>query len=220
MTEEPIFPGWVKALIALLVIAVAAVIAAPSIDDIDIDLDQLTSTGEDTVEINPGEGITVDPSEPGPSMLTSAGLREALAAVKADVGETPQLTRLQLSEPFADFHILRGDELGGRRFSSFDHGLTELEVEFIGSDPIELIAYPIARVSVAAPDRILAGLREAVGAADLDLISLDLRRDPVSNVLRWEVVITRPGIGGEVYYALPDGSRAGRVDSSAEPIAG
>ena len=153
------------------------------------------------------EDVAPEPADPGPQdVFSSARFAPALAAARVIAGPRARMTRLQLNGPFADFHLLKRGKLRGIRWNALSAAVEPIEVITVGGGSPKAIAFKLGAVKTAAIDRLVRRTARKSGRPDFEVISLDLRRDPVDNRLRWEIVGHGGGELGLIYYADPDGT--------------
>ena len=220
MREDPIISGGLFKLLLVLLVAAGLGIAAVAIagDGVDIDLPDLpeVDTGQvtnlDNTTLN-DTTIGEEPEQPAGEPLdafTSAGFAAALDAVRAEVGEDAELTRMFINGTQTQFIVRRGaDEVEAYSVRS-DTGELVVEdatISISGNATLDDFAFSLDRIKASAIDRMLAAVRKQSGADDFEPTVLTLERAiPFgSRELRW--TINAEGDGRYLLYrAEPDGS--------------
>jgi hypothetical protein len=203
---EPILPKGLSALVILFALGGAAIFlfGMPFAGD-----HENRGAGPPATRIeNAPEEIDVS-APPSDDVLTSAGFRPALEELRMTAGEDADLTRLQISPGYGQFHVREGNEPRGFAFGSGtgdSSGLSPIDVQVIGPGSLSDFDFPLRQVHAEAIDRLARAARREEGDA-VEINVLDLRRDPVDNRLRWEVVVDSPKRRGAIFHADPSGRR-------------
>ena len=225
MREEPVISGGVLKLALVLLVAggLGAGVYAIAGGEIDLpelpDLPEIETTGEATqIEEGNFEETTLgddEDSEPAAGSFTSAGLAEALGAVRDELGNVA-LTRVIVNELQTQFIVRRGDDVDAY---SYRHEGGELirenaSITISGNASLADFAFPLAAVDASAVNRMLSAARKLSGAADFSPSALTLERGiPFGErALRW--TIGAEGVGRFLTY------RAGADGRGVEDVGG
>jgi hypothetical protein len=137
------------------------------------------------------------------SLIRSANLEKALAAVKAKGGD--QVLELRLEPGEARFQVREGDGAKGWAYTK-GGDLNDFRIKLIGPGRIEDNVFPIAQLDAGTPERIVQGIHAKAPRYDLkDVQFMTLDIEPVSGKFVWAVNIGTPG-SGNLYQADLDGS--------------
>ena len=220
MNTDPVFSGGAIKAAALLVIAIVIGVGAWAVasDRInvglpDVDLPDTDTNGVTTLQDTDISNTTIDPDrEPVPEpaapevpvtdALSSQGLSESIAAVRAQIGGGRELTSLTINEVQTQFIVRRGKDIEAWSVRADDGSVIrqDASISITGDATIKDFAFKLDAVDPGAVDRMLARTRKLSGAQDLRPTVLRLERDLSTGPHPPEWTINAEGKGRYLTY--------------------
>ena len=222
MRPDPVISGggWKVALVVVAAVVIGAgayALAGGGVDLPDVELPN--DNAEETTELGQGnyEDTTLGGGE-RPDEFTSAGLADAVAKVREEIGDA-ELTRLTVNEAQTQFFVRRGK---GIEAYSYRNGAVIHEkatIRITGNASVADFAYPLDSVEPAAVDRMLRSARKQSGAADFRPTVLSFERGiPFGDRALYWTISAEGGGRFLTFRADADGGNVRDVGGTDSPI--
>jgi len=223
MRPDPVFSGGIlkAALVVLAAVGLGAGAYALAGGGVDVDLPDLPDidTTAETTELEEGNYVdTTLGTGDRPDEFTSAGLADALARLREEVGEV-ELTRLTVNEAQTQFFVRRGDGIEAYSYRGGKLIHENATIRITGNATVADFAFPTESVQPSAVDRMLRAARKKSGANDFTPTVLSLERGIPFGERELTWTISAEG-GGRflTYRADADGRNVRDVGGTDAPI--